>query len=66
MTHFKLIAELERDIRNQVIIDQMKRLPFGARFKIFAIHYRLALVFLVAASLWTIACIMSILFVNWP
>lgn len=26
MTHFKLLAELERDIRNQVIIDQMKHL----------------------------------------
>ncbi len=23
MTHFKLIAELERDIRNQVVIDRM-------------------------------------------
>jgi hypothetical protein len=26
VTHFKLLAELERDIRNQAVIDQMKRL----------------------------------------
>lgn len=27
MTHFKLLQQLERDIRNQVLIDSLKRLP---------------------------------------
>ena len=66
MSQFKLIAELERDIRNQVVIDQMKRLPFGARLKILLLRHRLLFVFAAAATLWTFACVLSILFVNWP
>ena len=66
MTHFKLIAELERDIRNQVVIDRMKRLSRMQRMKVFLIRNRLPLFFLVLAAVWTFACVMSILFVNWP
>jgi len=66
VSHFKLIAELERDIRNQVVIDQMKRLSIGSRLKILLIRHRLPLVFAIAATLWTLACVLSILFVNWP
>jgi hypothetical protein len=36
VTHFKLLAELERDIRNQVIIDQMKRLNRKQKLMVFA------------------------------
>ncbi len=66
MTRFKLIAELERDIRNQVVIDLMKRLSRMQRMKVFLIRNRLLLFFLVLAAVWTFACVMSILFVNWP
>jgi len=66
MTRFKLIAELERDIRNQVVIDLMKRLSRMQRMKVFLIRNRLFLFFLVLAAVWTFACVMSILFVNWP
>ncbi len=69
MTHFKLIAELERDIRNQVVIDRMKRLSLGARIKIMMLRYhpRLPLVLAcIAATLWTFACVLWTLFVNWP
>jgi len=66
VTHFKLIAELERDIRNQVVIDQMKRLSRLARLKIFMSRHRLSLFFLALAMIWTFACVLSILFVNWP
>jgi len=66
VTHFKLIAELERDIRNQVVIDQMKRLSFKSRLKILLLRHRLLLVFAAVATLWTFACLLSILFVNWP
>ena len=66
MSHFKLIAELERDIRNQVVIDQMKRLSLGTRIKILLLRYRLLLVSITAATLWTFAWVLSILFVNWP
>jgi len=66
VSHFKLIAELERDIRNQVVIDQMKRLSFSSRIKILLLRHRLPLVFAAAAMLWTLACVLSLLFVNWP
>ena len=66
MTHFKLIAELERDIRNQVVIDRMKRLNRPQRAQVFLIRNRLPAIFLVLAAVWTFACVMSILFVNWP
>ena len=59
MSHFKLIAELERDIRNQVVIDQMKRLTPGVKCMIFARRYRLPLCFLVLAAAWTAFCIFA-------
>ncbi len=66
MTHFKLIAELERDIRNQVVIDRMKRLSRLARLKVFLIRNRLLIFFSALATVWTTFWVLSILFVNWP
>ena len=66
MSHFKLIAELERDIRNQIVIERMKRLSRMQRMQVFLIRNRLLLFFLILAAVWTFACVMSILFVNWP
>ena len=66
MSHFKLIAELERDIRNQVLIDRMKRLSRPRRAQVFLIRNRIALFFLSLATVWTFGCVLSILFVNWP
>src|SRR5882724_2385660 len=60
MSHFRLIAELERDIRNQVVIDQMKRLTPGVKFMIFARRYRPPLCFLALATAWTAFCIFAI------
>ena len=66
MTHFKLIAELERDIRNQVVIDRMRRLSRLRRAQVFLIRNRIPLFFLSLATVWTFGCVLSILFVNWP
>jgi hypothetical protein len=66
VTHFKLIAELERDIRNQVVIDQMKRLSRPAHCKVFLIRHRLLLFFSALATVWTMGWVFMILFVNWP
>jgi len=66
VTHFKLIAELERDIRNQVLIDRMKRLSRPRRAQVFLIRNRIPLFFLSLATVWTFGCVLSILFVNWP
>ena len=35
MSHFRLIAELERDIRNQVVIDNLKRLNRRQKIMVF-------------------------------
>ncbi len=66
MSHFKLIAELERDIRNQVVIDRMRRLSRLRRAQVFLIRNRISLFFLSLATVWTFGCVLSILFVNWP
>jgi len=66
VTHFKLIAELERDIRNQVVIDRMRRLSRLRRAQVFLIRNRLPAIFLVLATVWTCGCVFSILFINWP
>jgi hypothetical protein len=63
MTH-KLITTLERDIRNQVVIDRMRHLGRAARLHVFLRRYRVPLFFLAAATVWTASWIVAIIRVN--
>lgn len=58
MTHFKLIDELERDIRNQVLIDNMLRLNRRQKLMVLAkrFNYPLALGALLSAIFWIMLC----------
>jgi hypothetical protein len=63
MTHFKLIAELERDIRNQVLFNNMLRtkltsstLPLKEKIMITFRRYPLQLATTALSFLWIIAC----------
>lgn len=56
MTHFKLLAELERDIRNQVVISQMLRLNRRQKLMVSLRRHGPAYFFLTAAVLWILAC----------
>ena len=57
MTHFKLLTHLERDIRNQVIIDQMKRLNRRQRLMVTLRRNALNLAAAVLGLLWILFCI---------
>lgn len=63
MPPFKLIAELERDIRNQVVIDRMKRLTTKGKFMVFVHRYIWRLTILAAFS-WAIFWVFVIVKVN--
>lgn len=52
MPHFKLIEQLERDIRNQVVIDQMKRLDWKQKLWVYVNRHPIELAFAVAAIFW--------------
>jgi hypothetical protein len=58
MTHFKSTDELERDIRNQVLFDSMRRLNRRQKLMILAkrFNYPLALGALFCAIFWIVLC----------
>lgn len=60
---FKLIAELERDIRNQVVIDRMKRLTTKGKFMVF-VHRHIWRLTILAAFSWAIFWCFVIVKVN--
>lgn len=60
----KLVAEIERDIRNQVAIDQMKRLGPAARFEIWFRRRSLHITLIALMFVWVTFWISVILFVN--
>jgi hypothetical protein len=63
MTH-KLISTLERDIRNQVVIDRIKKLTRMSRFQILLWRYRVEIIFGLAAGIWTSISVWLIYQVN--
>ena len=60
---FKLIAELERDIRNQVVIDRMKCLTAKGKFMVF-VHRHIWRLTILAAFSWAIFWVFVIVKVN--
>jgi hypothetical protein len=59
VTRFKLITELQRDIRNQVVIDQMKKLTAKGKLMVYLNWFNrpAAIAALVTAVLWILLCI---------
>jgi hypothetical protein len=60
MTRFKLLAELERDIRNQVVIDQMKHLTPRGKIMVQLRRYPIAAVALAASLLFILLCVSGV------
>jgi hypothetical protein len=57
MTHFKLIHQLERDIRNQVLIDSLKRLNRKQKIMVHLNRNGLRYAFGFCALFWMVLCI---------
>jgi hypothetical protein len=57
VTYFKLLQQIERDIRNQVVIDQMKRLNRRQKFMIAIRRHTILLASFALALLWILFCI---------
>lgn len=60
MTHFKLLAELERDIRNQAVIDRMKQLTPKGKIMVQLRRYPIAAIALAASVLFILACLTGV------
>jgi hypothetical protein len=57
MTHSKLIHQLERDIRNQVLIDSLKRLNRKQRTMVYFRRHALPIAATTLSFLWIMFCI---------
>ena len=57
MTHFKLITQIERDIRNQVVIDQMKKLNRRQKLMIAIRRHTILPASFILGLLWILFCI---------
>jgi hypothetical protein len=60
MTHFKLIQQLERDIRNQVLIDSLKRLNRKQKIMVHLNRNSLRYAFGFCALFWMALCVTKV------
>jgi hypothetical protein len=60
----KLLRNVERDLRNQRLIEQMKQLTPRGKLLVFINRHRIEIIFGFAAGLWTIMCVWGIYLVN--
>jgi hypothetical protein len=60
----KLLRNVERDLRNQRLIEQMKQLTPRGKLLVFINRHRIEIIFGFAAVLWTSMCVWGIYLIN--